>query len=534
VAAVLAVAGVALAVAGIAGIHGGGGKGSSAPPQLVPGGPAPAPRSSTQRQFDPLAYRPALDKDFARRAAFGAAHVLYAKSPGGVLATAQRVSRFRGRIEHAAAKAGVDPDELEGLVFLESAGRPRAVAGGYPEGAVGLTQILAETGQDLLKMKVDVPGSRRLLTQIAAQRRGLARDTRVRDGIRARARARGRIRIATARQLVRLNRSIPQREATIRRLIARRPHVDERLDPVKSLAATGRYLQVGRLVFGTPELALVSYHMGLGNLTHVIRAYTGDSRTAVGKQVQRDHITYARLYFDSTPLRHARAQRMLSNLGDDSETYLWRVRAAEDIMHLWRTNRAELQRMTTLETNKNSAEEVLHPRDQTKVYANPDEIRSAVTDGILVRFAGEPGRRGYARSKTMGEQAGKLHEKRSVYAALRPEALAGLRYLAAGVRSISKSRAPLLVTSTIRDREYQKLLIETNSEATRKYSLHTTGFAFDIRRSYASKAQALAFQYMLDRLTSLGLIAWVREPAAIHVTVASDAKRLEAVTGVKP
>ena len=31
---------------------------------------------------------------------------------------------------------------------------------------------------------------------------------------------------------------------------------------------------------------------------------------------------------------------------------------------------------------------------------------------------------------------------------------------------------------------------------------------------------------MLDRLTSLNLIARVREPAAIHITVASDASAL--------
>jgi hypothetical protein len=33
----------------------------------------------------------------------------------------------------------------------------------------------------------------------------------------------------------------------------------------------------------------------------------------------------------------------------------------------------------------------------------------------------------------------------------------------------------------------------------------------------------MAFQFMLDRLTALNLIAWVREPAAIHITVAPDA-----------
>ena len=86
---------------------------------------------------------------------------------------------------------------------------------------------------------------------------------------------------------------------------------------------------------------------------------------------------------------------------------------------------------------------------------------------------------------------------------------------------------------TVRDVRYQRALIPRNPEATQRYSLHTTGFAFDVRRSYASPAQALAFQYMLDRLQALGLIAWVREPGAIHVTVASEARELEGVTGVK-
>jgi hypothetical protein len=36
---------------------------------------------------------------------------------------------------------------------------------------------------------------------------------------------------------------------------------------------------------------------------------------------------------------------------------------------------------------------------------------------------------------------------------------------------------------------------------------------------------------MLDRLQALDLIAWVREPAAIHVTVASEARALVARPG---
>ena len=66
-----------------------------------------------------------------------------------------------------------------------------------------------------------------------------------------------------------------------------------------------------------------------------------------------------------------------------------------------------------------------------------------------------------------------------------------------------------------------------NPEATENYSLHTTGWSFDILRHYSGGRQAQALQYALDRLEALNLIASVREPAAIHVTVSSDARALE-------
>jgi hypothetical protein len=47
-----------------------------------------------------------------------------------------------------------------------------------------------------------------------------------------------------------------------------------------------------------------------------------------------------------------------------------------------------------------------------------------------------------------------------------------------------------------------------------------------VRRRYQSGAQARAFQFELENLTARGLISWVREPAAIHITVSSDAGTL--------
>ena len=105
------------------------------------------------------------------------------------------------------------------------------------------------------------------------------------------------------------------------------------------------------------------------------------------------------------------------------------------------------------------------------------------------------------------------------------ELLALLIHMGRSVKAIAKTE-PLVLTSTVRDQGYQQLLRRRNSEATQGYSLHTTGWAFDIERRYASRQQALAFQFMLDRLQALNLVAWVREPAAIHVTVSGDAREL--------
>jgi hypothetical protein len=93
---------------------------------------------------------------------------------------------------------------------------------------------------------------------------------------------------------------------------------------------------------------------------------------------------------------------------------------------------------------------------------------------------------------------------------LRPEASALLAYIQKGVRTVSGVRRRLTVARTVRD----------------DGGIHATGWAFDIRRRYASGAQAEAFQYMLDRLQALNLIAWVRDGRLIHITASSEGGEL--------
>jgi hypothetical protein len=451
---------VAAAVAGVAAVLVL--RGPQAPRTLTPGA------GNTETTVDPLAWDPARRRELERRAAAGLSHVLYVKSPDGVVISAARTAAWRPLVDRVAERAGLDPDVLEAIVMLESAGRADAQASSDLDGAAGLTQILAETGRDLLGMRIDVAASERLT-------RGIARGRRVAARVRVRRR------------------------------------VDERFDPAKALAATARYLRIARRRLGRQDLAIAAYHMGIGNMQTALRAYG------------RRRIPYAQLFFDSTPLRHAKAYRILAALGDDSSTYLWRVLAAREIMRLYREDPNTLGRQAELQGRKASAEEVLHPPNRTPSYGDPFAIVRARASGELVELNAQTlAGFGVRIDPTMGELAGRLHQSRRLYRALRPQALRILEVIGAGTRAIARTR-PLVVTSTVRDERYQRVLAARNIEATHNFSLHTTGWAFDISRNYRSRAQALAFQFMLDRLTALNMIAWVREPTAIHITAASPA-----------
>ena len=438
---------------------------------------------------DFLAYDEEQAEDLTRAAVLGLSHPLYTRSPGGVFASARRTDQFRDMIEDAVAGSEFDADLVEAIVFLESGGRPEVIAGDDPIAASGLTQILAETGQNFLRMKVDLDASRSLTVRIEG------------------ALQRGNLELAD-------------------RLRAERREVDHRFAPRRALAGTLRYLTAALQRLGSEDLAVVSYHMGIGNLTNVIYAYTGASTdTYLPDLVEEDTITWPKLFFDTAPDRFSLAHGLLAELGDDSPTYYWRVLAAQEIMRLYREDEDELRALDLLHRAKSSHEEVLHPPSDTERYADATDLRTAWEDGTLHPVPDEPAL-GFRIDRELGELAPQLDRPKTLYSGLRPEALAVLLYIGKRVREISDSTRPLLVTSAVRDDEYQDALRRGNPEAAHGYSLHTTGYAFDVRRRYQSGEQAQAFQFLLDDLTARGLIAWIREPGAIHITVSKEAEVL--------
>ncbi len=440
--------------------------GGSQPALPLPGIGRPA------RPGDPFAYIPGRQTEFERRAVAGSDQVLFAKSPGGVVATAGRMARYRGLIDSVTTGTGVDPNVLEGIVFLESAGNPNAIAGRDPVAAAGLTQILAQTGQALLGMHVDLRQSRALTAKIdAAYAAGDA--------------------------------------SAVARLQARRAKVDDRFDPRKALAATVRYLKLAGARFGRSDLAVESYHMGIGNLQQVIDRYDG------GRAVP-----YSQLFFDTALDHHVAAYELLHSFSDDSRLYYWRVLGAAQIMRLYRTSPAALVQLSGLETTSPAGADALHPPGATQSFASPEELRRAYATRQVLPLPSNPGALGLAYDPTMGSLARRFGQPVALYRGLRAPALDLLIELAARVRTLSGVSAPLRVMSTVADRQYLNLLPLPPAPLT------STGYSFAIQRRYASRRQADALQAMLDELQALDLIAWVRAPQTIEVTVAADAGRV--------
>ena len=363
----------------------------------------------------------------ARRGGHGAPalHALAGRRGGHRRARA----RFRTPIERAAKAAGVDPDRLEALVFLESAGRPgRARAGRRSRAPPGLTQILAETAT----VAARACGS----TSSAARSYTRRLDRALREGNLPRAAA--------------LNRA--------------RRRVDDRFDPAKALAGTARYLKLAQ---ASASAARTSR----------------SSPTTWGSATWRASSTLRR--------RPALLRRALLRLHAAAPPQGLRAAGVAS---------ATTPRTTTGSSARRSRSCGWRARDPTRLgriaalQTADDSARRCCCDGApqgdLRDAAGQ--RRGHGAGGARGR------------ASCGPRRAAIALYMAAEVRAISD--APALRRDAA-----------PTTAAGRSASPATT----------PRSEQALAFQYVLDRLQVLNVIAWSRSERSIRVTASRDAKVLE-------
>ena len=352
------------------------------------------PLARRRRELRPAALRPRPQRHLRARAAAGFSHPLYAKSPGGVAATAKRVERWRPQIEKAAAAAGIDADTLEAVVFLESAGDPEAMAGPDPRAAAGLTQILPGTATQLLGMHVDLP-------------REHPHHPRHRQGRSARRRRRASRRCCSG--------ASASTTASTR---------SRRWPAPPATCATRAATSRARTSPSRPTTWASATCSRSSPPSAPVTTRPTPSSTSTARRPPRRPRTRSSSRSATTPPR--------------TGSGCWRPRTS----CAWpATDPAELQRRAELQTQKNSAENLLHPPEQTTVFAAPADLGRAETGHVLLPLdARGLLRAGVRVDPHMGELAPKLGQKPALYRALRPEALARWRYIGAGVHAFRRPR----------------------------------------------------------------------------------------------
>jgi len=447
--------------------------------QAVSGGGLPSPPAAENAAGAgpaagaPFGYSASAQAAFSQRVTLGESQVLFQLSPGGAVATAARVAAFRREIVRAVRGTNIPADLLEGLVYLESAGRSQVIAGNSVANAAGLTQIQAATGTEMLGLKINLSRSAKLTAEI-----GSAQD--VGDN------------------------------ALVAKLEASRAKADPRFDPTSELAATVRYLRTAEASFGNrADLAVVAYHSGIGELEQILDLYNGGHA-----------VPYTQLYFDATPYSHTAAYMALNGLTDSGALYYWRVLAAERIMSLWRTDRPALRRWASRAEQFPSNALVLVPPTAANTFSTPSAVASAYwtkPQAQLVPLPRNAAALHLAYATAMGSLASKVGAPRAIYRGLRPSAIRMLIQMAAWVDQLAGTSAPLTVATSVSDPKYSALLgFDDDPPA-------ATGYTFQIDRTYSGAAQRSAFQFVLDRLQDLNLIAWIRGVSTIEITVAPDA-----------
>ena len=373
-------------------------------------GVRPSPVLPRRGGRGPVRLRPRRAARVRARAAAGLSHVLYAKSPGGAIATALRVGALppAGRGRRGRPRPGHRSRR-------SSSSRARAAPTRMAGGHRGRGRPDADPRRDRPTCSACASTSRASRTAHAR----IDRDARRGDERRA-------------------ARSAPQRR-----------RVDERYDPPKALAATARYLDFAKAELGGGERTSPSPRTTWASAT---------CRACCAAFGADDDTPYAEVFFDSSPLRHPEAWRGSPGWATTPPRTCGGSTRRGRSCGCTATTPASSRASRRCTRNKNSAEEVLHPpRPTTEIFAEPESIETALDDGELVTLPADGLRAAGVRiDRRMGELAERQNVDARSTAALRPEALALLVYLAPRRQGDLAGASRSSLTSTVRDEGYQR------------------------------------------------------------------------------
>jgi hypothetical protein len=383
-------------------------------------------------------------------------------------------------IEGASRTSGFPASLIEGIVFIESGGDGNAKS---PTGPRGIMQMTARIGNFLhLHHKVETKA------QVVIKA----------PGSRNHAAHKGQSRVKSITKTLKHSVIVDDRGDASRAIPA----------GAKLLADTARYY---RQKYGFPgdvaeQFAAWEWHSGRPVV---------DKAVKLAEQGGIKNITLPRLFFLCSPWYNPELFALLQkDLDQDyGPTYWFRVMRAEQLLNLYRTNRAEYKALMDRNRSTVPGAEKAESRLETWYslggsYQSVTDLKTAIASGKLVRPPSDSAYFSYVLRLDGPAGIGSQDPaNRELYATDPPAVIGALLYIASETRRVWEQSphpagerfVPLEVTSMVRTAQYQKLLNKVNGNSRTTFPSHTLG-AVDVSFAKLSRSEETALHFVLEDL----------------------------------
>ena len=386
------------------------------------------------------------------------------------LAGAKRVvgsAKLQALFRSAAAASGEPASLIEAICYLESFGDPKAQSVTGPR---GLMQI---SGPTAASMGLKVTYATRYKT--------------ARDKVPVKSKRKGKTSYKTV-----------SRKTPFKVLVR-----DDRILPERAIPAAAHYLAGMERKFGGRDWAVFAYHCGQG-CVGMMQEVTRRARGIPG-----DKMTVARMFFASSPawnreLYEAIQQEMQR---DYSPTYWFRIRRAEQLLALYRSDPAEFARLAEeyksefVRTGRAPHRLSVWLKKDDLVFRSADDIRAALGQK-LVKALDRPDYFGYVV---------KLPASSAYLSEASPSAIGTLAYIAFETRRLYQETGakgpflPLEVTALVEPEEY------ANQKGKPEALSHCSGHVFDIDYSALPPGELECLRFVLSDLGWEGYLGFVED-----------------------
>lgn len=296
---------------------------------------------------------------------------------------------------------------------------------------------------------------------------------------------------------------------------------DERLIPERAVPAAAQYLARLERRFGGRDWAVWAYHCGEG-CTSEVKAIAA---RAAGIS---EPITVPKVFFGAHPAFNRELYDALREHMDRdySPTYWFRIKRAEQLLALYRQDRAAFRKLFLAYRNRVNPEQRAPHR--LAVWLTPDDIAYRDCEDLkreqgrsLVRILDAPAFFGFT-IRSGGSAGIGSHDpaNREYYLQASPAAVGTLAYIAWETRRLHEKMdrrgekfVPLEVTALVQPLDYEeRTLRRQNGRA--EPPTHCTGHVFDIAYGKLPPRQREALEFILNDLGWNGYLGFVKDGGA--------------------